>query len=236
MTSTARTVYGEIAECRTRRPLDLGIMATEQEEDGVERVPADGADLLLRDLRECKRSAPLEVDVVREREGRQRGQGRAREEVGRCPVCPRHTSATGSDTRCHHETHSQGTGGGRRQPRARSRGGAARMLRTCGTGLRVARHTRVSAFFEAHIYPSMHAQQDSQQLAATPMAGSGVGANAGREESDGRREGRGEKVAGPRRLPPLPSVALGSSFHAVPSSVLQTIIDSEERYTEHGCR
>ena len=49
-------------------------MATEEEEDGVKRIPTDWADFLLSDFgkREC--GAALEVDVVGKRECGQRGE------------------------------------------------------------------------------------------------------------------------------------------------------------------
>jgi hypothetical protein len=59
-----RTVDGEISEGRTGRPLDLGVVATEEEEDRVESVSADGPDLLLSYLCKSESGAPLEVYVV----------------------------------------------------------------------------------------------------------------------------------------------------------------------------
>lgn len=59
-----RTVDGEISEGRTGRPLDLGVVATEEEEDRVESVSADGPDLLLSYLCKSEGGAPLEVYVV----------------------------------------------------------------------------------------------------------------------------------------------------------------------------
>ena len=61
-------------------------MAAEEEEDGVERVPADGADLLLGDFGECEGGATLEVDVVRERKCCERRKRRIPEEVRRSTV------------------------------------------------------------------------------------------------------------------------------------------------------
>ena len=62
-------------------------MAAEEEEDGVERVPADWADLLLGDFGKRERGATLEIDIVGEGECSQRGKGRIPEEVGRRAVC-----------------------------------------------------------------------------------------------------------------------------------------------------
>ena len=57
-------------------------MAAEQEEDWIEGFAADGSDLFLCDFCKCESGASLEVNVVGKRECCQRGQWRAREEVG----------------------------------------------------------------------------------------------------------------------------------------------------------
>ena len=67
-----RTIYSQISQSRTGSPLHFGIMAAEEEEDGVERVPTDGTDLFLGDFGERERSATLEVDIVGKRECGQR--------------------------------------------------------------------------------------------------------------------------------------------------------------------
>ena len=77
-----RTVHRKVSQSRTCSPLHFSVMAAEKEEDGVQCVPADGADFLFGDFGKCKRSAALEVDVVREGEYCQRGERRVPEEVG----------------------------------------------------------------------------------------------------------------------------------------------------------
>jgi hypothetical protein len=69
------TIHSEIAQGSTGSPLDLGVMAREEEEDRVQGVPAHGADLFLGNLSEGESSTPLEVDVVREREGGEGSEG-----------------------------------------------------------------------------------------------------------------------------------------------------------------
>lgn len=44
-------------------------MAAQQKQDGIEGIPADGANFFLRDFRKGKRGAPLEIDIVGEGEG-----------------------------------------------------------------------------------------------------------------------------------------------------------------------
>ena len=85
--STQLTVHGQVAKSGTCGPLDLGVMAREEEEDGVEGVAADRADLLFSDLGKGERRATLKVDVVGKGECGQRGEWRPREEVGRGAVC-----------------------------------------------------------------------------------------------------------------------------------------------------
>lgn len=82
-----RTIYSEVPQSRTGSPLHFGVMATEEEEDGVEGVAAYGADLLLSDFGECERCAALKVDVVGKGECGQRGERRISEKVGRSPIC-----------------------------------------------------------------------------------------------------------------------------------------------------
>jgi hypothetical protein len=62
-------------------------MAGEEEQDGIERVAANRTDFFLGDLCKGKRRAALEVDIIRKGECGQRRQWRAREKVGRRPVC-----------------------------------------------------------------------------------------------------------------------------------------------------
>lgn len=61
-------------------------MAVEEEQDGLERLSRDFLDVLLCDLGKGEGGAPLEVDVVAVREGRERAERVAREEVGRRAV------------------------------------------------------------------------------------------------------------------------------------------------------
>ena len=82
-----RTVHRKVSQSRTCSPLHFGVVAAEEEEDGVERVAADGADLLFSDLGKGECRATLEVDVVGKGECGQRGEWRPREEVGRGAVC-----------------------------------------------------------------------------------------------------------------------------------------------------
>jgi hypothetical protein len=64
-----RTVDSEIAQGCTRSALDLCVMASEEEEDGIEGVSSDLADFFLCDFGESECCAALKVDVVAEREG-----------------------------------------------------------------------------------------------------------------------------------------------------------------------
>ena len=61
-------------------------MAAEEEEDGVECVAADLADLLLCNLGKGKCGTPLKVDIVGKRECCQRGEWGSLEEVGLCSI------------------------------------------------------------------------------------------------------------------------------------------------------
>lgn len=61
-------------------------MATKEEEDGIEGVTTDRADLLLGNLGESEGGAALQVDIVGKGECGQRGQWWSFEEVGRVPV------------------------------------------------------------------------------------------------------------------------------------------------------
>lgn len=94
-----RTIYSEIPQSRTGSPLHFGVMATEEEEDGVERVAAYGADLLLSDFGECECGAPLKVDIVGKGECGQRRKRRVSEEVGRSPVCGNEEEQSKRDVR-----------------------------------------------------------------------------------------------------------------------------------------
>ena len=82
-----RTIYSEISQRRTGSPLHFGVMAAEEEEDGVERVAANRANFLLGNFGKCKCGAALEVDVVRKRECSQRCKRRIPEEVGSGTIC-----------------------------------------------------------------------------------------------------------------------------------------------------
>lgn len=90
-----RTVDGKIAKGCACRALNLRVVAAEEEQDRVERVPAHGAHLLLGDLCKGQSSTALQVDIVRERERGQGVEGRAREEIGRRPVYSREPAYIG---------------------------------------------------------------------------------------------------------------------------------------------
>lgn len=80
------TVYCEVTECRTGRPLYFGVMAAEEEKNGVQGVPPHLSYFFLRYFSECKCGTSLEVDVLGEgerRQGIERGSG---EEVGCGPI------------------------------------------------------------------------------------------------------------------------------------------------------
>jgi hypothetical protein len=57
-------------------------MAAQEEEDRVEGIAADRADLFLGYLGKRERRTSLEVDIVGEGESREGGEGGAGEEVG----------------------------------------------------------------------------------------------------------------------------------------------------------
>ena len=61
-------------------------MASEEEQDRIQRIPSDLAYFLFSDLGECQCSGTLEVDIIAEREGGQRGERGTGEKVGRRPV------------------------------------------------------------------------------------------------------------------------------------------------------
>lgn len=61
-------------------------MAAEEEEDRVESVSTNGANLLLCDLCEGEGGASLEIYVVREGESGERRERRTSKEVGCCSV------------------------------------------------------------------------------------------------------------------------------------------------------
>ena len=57
-------------------------MTAEEEEDWIEGFTTDRSDFFLSDLGKCESGTSLEVNVVGKGECGQRGQGRAREEIG----------------------------------------------------------------------------------------------------------------------------------------------------------
>ena len=57
-------------------------MAAEEEKDWIKGFTTDRSNLFLGDFCKCESGASLKVDVVRKGECCQRGQRRAREEVG----------------------------------------------------------------------------------------------------------------------------------------------------------
>ena len=77
-----RTVNSQIAKRGASSSLHFGVMAAEKEQNGVERMAANGAHFLLRNLCKGKRSASLEIDIVRKRKCGQCLEGGTREEVG----------------------------------------------------------------------------------------------------------------------------------------------------------
>lgn len=77
-----RTVDGEVAQGGARSPLDLEVGVLEQEQDGLERVAVDFADISLGDFGKRQAGRALQIDVVRVYEGTQCVEGLAGEEVG----------------------------------------------------------------------------------------------------------------------------------------------------------
>lgn len=63
---SARTIYSKVSQSSACSPLNFRVMAAEEEENGVERIPTDRADFLLSDFGECECGAALEVNVVGE--------------------------------------------------------------------------------------------------------------------------------------------------------------------------
>ncbi len=61
-----RTIYSQVSQGRACSPLHFGIVTTKEEEDGVERVPADRANFFLGDFGKRKCGAALEVDIIGE--------------------------------------------------------------------------------------------------------------------------------------------------------------------------
>lgn len=82
MATVTPTVDGKVSEGSASSTLNLGVVAAEEEEDWIEGFAADGSNLFLGDFSERESGAPLKVNVVGKRECCQRGQRRAREEVG----------------------------------------------------------------------------------------------------------------------------------------------------------
>lgn len=72
--SLLRTVHRQIAQRRTGCSLHLGVMAAEEEEDGIKSVSTNWPDFLLGDFSESKGGTALQVDIVGKREGCQRVQ------------------------------------------------------------------------------------------------------------------------------------------------------------------
>ena len=73
--AVAHTINGQVAKCCASRPLDLSVMAAKEEEDGVQRIPANLANLFFGNLGKCKSRATLEVDVFGEGERGEGGEG-----------------------------------------------------------------------------------------------------------------------------------------------------------------
>lgn len=61
-------------------------MTTQQEEDGIQRVPAYLSHFLLGDFCKGQSGRPLEINVVAEGESSECCQGRSGEEIGGRPV------------------------------------------------------------------------------------------------------------------------------------------------------
>lgn len=149
------TIDGEIAERGTGSPLNLGIMAAEEEENGVQRVPSNLTNFLLRDLGKCKGCAALKVNVLGEGKSREGAERRTGEEIGCGPVCNYDASKHAQliPDRAAQRANFRGTGGDRRRLRAHSREGVAR-IRVTGVGLLRAGETSVSLMFTGQ--PTTH--------------------------------------------------------------------------------
>lgn len=126
---TALTIDSQIAQRGRSSPLHLRIVTRQEAQHRVERVPPDLPHFLLGDLGKCKRGRALQIDIVREGQRGQSGEGRAGKEVGCCPV---YWSATRSAIRGPHSrerearTHSRGIAVSRRRLPAHSRVRGAR--------------------------------------------------------------------------------------------------------------
>lgn len=111
-------------------------MATEQKQDWIQRVPSNLTNFFLCNLCESEGCTPLQVDIVGEGECCQRSQRRAREEVGRRPICKTGISRR-SATEKLASTHSPNIARGLRPLHVRSPGVMARMIATCALELRM---------------------------------------------------------------------------------------------------
>ena len=157
------TVDCQIAKCGACRSLNLCVMATEEEEDGIQGIATNRAHLLLGDFGERKGRAALQVNVVGKRECGQRGQGRSFEEVGGVTVFELGCEEPG---RCAAavNTHFLGTAADLRQPPAHSPATKAHRIATCAPGLH-----DTTAKLERPKKGQSDVQQKSQQLATLPM-------------------------------------------------------------------
>jgi len=129
----ALTIDGEVAECSTRGPLYLRVMAAEEEENRIQCVSTNGSHLLLRNFCESESCAALEVDVVGERESGESGERWAREKVGCRAIWRRVMRVCERDLRG--GTYSQGTARGLRRLLFRSQAAVVRRTGTCAHGL-----------------------------------------------------------------------------------------------------
>lgn len=62
-----RTVNGQVTKRSASSTLYLGVLTAEEEEDGIEGIPAHGAHLLLSNFCKCECSTALKVDIVGKR-------------------------------------------------------------------------------------------------------------------------------------------------------------------------
>ena len=164
-----RTIDCQIAKCGACRSLDLCVMATEEEEDGVQGIATNRTHLLLGDFGERKGRAALQVDVVGKRECGQRGQGWSFEEVGGVTVFELGCEEPG---RCAaaENTHFLETAADLRQPPAHSLAAAVRRTVLCVRRLWIHELATQRQSCERHS-EKMDVQHDSQQLETTPISG-----------------------------------------------------------------
>ena len=157
-TRARRTVYCQITESSTGCTLNLGVLAGEQEEYRIKRVPTNRTDFFLGDFSKCQCSTALQVDIVRERECCQSGEGGALEEIGCCAICGRDFEKWNKLNES--RAYSRGTGGGRQLLHVHSLEGGARTVEICvnglGQGYRSAGGARISRIRTARLAAAAH--------------------------------------------------------------------------------